>query len=765
MPRKGSSNAAQRPQAIGSGDPWRPATVADARAQGLSDYEFSVICGRLHRVPNLTELAIYAVMWSEHCSYKNSILELKTLPRTGGRLLAQAGEENAGLVDIGDGWAVAFKIESHNHPSAVEPFQGAATGVGGILRDIFTMGARPLACLDSLRFGLLSDPRTRYLFDGVVRGIAHYGNCFGVPTVAGEVNFAEGYSGNPLVNVMAVGVVKTDLICRNKATGKGNPVFYVGARTGRDGIHGATFASEELSADNESKRPAVQVGDPFAEKLLLEATLELARSGALVAIQDMGAAGLSCSSSEMSAAGGVGMDLNLDLVPRREPDMEPWEIMLSESQERMLLVAEKGKEDTVRDIFAKWELNAVPIGVVTDDGMLRLRSRGRVVAEIPADTLVLGKGAPQYKREWRKPKGLAELQRFDPTTLPEPSDPAEVLLKLMSHPDIASKRWVYEQYDHSVRSNTVVEPGCGDATVIRVEGTSKGLAVKTDGNGRKVYLNPRRGAELAVVEAALNVACTGARPVAVTNCLNFGHPYKPEVYYYFHEAVAGMGCACRALGTPVSGGNVSFYNETDGTPVLPTPVIGMLGVMDDVSKFVTAPFKQAGDLVYLLGGAEEPGLGGSLYLDMVYGLCAGNPPPVNYSAHRRIIELLVSLAEAGAVRSAHDVSDGGIAVALAECCVLDLRNPLGTVVDFPKGESDTLISHLFGEAPGRVVVSVQPDKCVTLELMAALCDVPCRRLGVVGGSYFVWKEHFAVPVTELESAYYHAIPAALGEED
>ncbi|MDP8229127.1 MAG: phosphoribosylformylglycinamidine synthase subunit PurL, partial [Candidatus Electryoneaceae bacterium] len=652
-------------------DPNRPGTLEEAKSQTLTEEEFHWIREILGRTPNVTELSIFAAMWSEHCSYKNSILELKTLPRSGGRLLVEAGEENAGLVDIGDGWAVAFKIESHNHPSAVEPFQGAATGVGGILRDIFTMGARPLAALNSLRFANLDDAHTRFLLDGIVRGIGDYGNCFGVPTVAGEVCFDPSYRGNPLVNAMAVGVVRADSVTYAKATGVGNPVFYVGSRTGRDGIHGVTFASEELSEDNEAKRPAVQVGDPFAEKLLLEATLELAQTDALVGIQDMGGAGLSCCISEMAAAGGVGMDIDLDKVPLRETDIEPWEIMLSESQERMLLIAQAGKEEVIKEIFERWELEVVEIGCVTDDGILRIRHQGQLVAEVPAWNLVLGGGAPQYRRESHRPEELDQLASFDPLSLPEPDDPGMVLLKILADPDVASKEWIWTQYDQSVRTNTAIEPGRGDAAVIRVEGTNKGLAVCTDGNGRYVRLDPRLGASLNVAEAARNVACVGARPVAITNCLNFGHPYKPEIYYFFREAVAGMGEACRAFNTPVTGGNVSFYNETNGTAVLPTPVIGMLGVFDDVSKYVGATFQQEEDVVYLLGEATGSGLGGSCYLRAIFKMTAGRLTPMDYDGEKRLIDLLIELVEKRITHSAHDVSDGGLAVCLTECCILN----------------------------------------------------------------------------------------------
>lgn len=739
-----------------SESPTRPGTFEEAQAQGLTRDEFDRIHDILGRLPNVTELAIFAVMWSEHCSYKSSILELKTLPRSGEQLLVEAGEENAGLVDIGDGWAVAFKIESHNHPSAVEPFQGAATGVGGIMRDIFTMGARPLASLNSLRFGNLDDPHTQFLFDGVVRGIGYYGNCFGVPTVAGEVYFDPSYSGNCLVNVMSVGVVRIDRVAHAKAGGIGNPVFYVGSRTGRDGMHGATFASDELSEDNEAKRPAVQVGDPFSEKLLLEATLELAQSGALVGIQDMGAAGLTCSTCEMAGAGKVGMDIDLDQVPLRETDMEPWEIMLSESQERMLLVAHAGKEHIIRDIFKKWDLEVVEVGKVTGDGILRISHKGQLVAEVPAWNLILGGGAPQYSRESRRPVELDDLTAFDPLSLPEPDNPSEVLLKLLNDPDIASKEWVWTQYDQSVRTNSALEAGQGDAAVIRVEGTEKGLALCTDGNGRFVRLDPRLGSALNVVEAARNVACTGARPIAITNCLNFGHPFKPEIFYFFKEAVAGMGEACRALNTPVTGGNVSFYNETEGQAVYPTPVIGMLGVFEDVAKHIRSSFSASGDKVYLLGESTDHGLGGSAYLRTVHGVIAGQPPSIDYDLELRLIDLLIDLARGQIIRSAHDVSDGGLAICLAECCITDKSNPIGMSLDFPAAGSTA--AHLFGEAPGRVVVSVDAEDTEKLEKLAERHKIPCRVIGTTGGERFAWKGYFDLLLKDIAEPYFSSIP-------
>ncbi len=737
-------------------DPTRPGTLAEAKAQTLNEDEFNKIHEILGRVPNVTELAIFAAMWSEHCSYKNSILELKKLPRSGEVMLVDAGEENAGLVDIGDGWAVCFKIESHNHPSAVEPFQGAATGVGGILRDIFTMGARPLASLNSLRFGPLSEARNRFLLDGVVRGIGHYGNCFGVPTVAGEIYFDPSYTGNCLVNAMAVGVVRTDRVTRAIAEGVGNPVFYVGSRTGRDGIHGATFASEELSDDNEAKRPAVQVGDPFAEKLLLEATLELAQTDALVGIQDMGAAGVICSTSEMAGASGVGMDIDLDKIPLREEGIIPWEILLSESQERMLLVAEKGKETVIKDIFAKWDLEAAEIGHVTDDGLLHFHHNGKKVAEVPAWNLILGGGAPQYKRESRRPIELDDLASFDPLSLPDPINPQDVLLALMSDPDIASKEWVWTQYDQSVRTNTALEPGRGDAAVVRVEGTTKGLSICTDGNGRYVRLDPRLGAAHNVAEAARNVACTGARPVAITNCLNFGNPMKPEVFYFFKEAVAGMGEACRAFNTPVTGGNVSFYNETNGEPVFPTPTIGMLGVLDDVSQFTGSAFVNAGDKVYLLGEPNGHGLGGSCYLKSIHGTTAGKLAPIDYDHEKRLIELLVSISKSKLINSAHDVSDGGLAVCIAECCIVGREKMLGVNVEYPVNGS--LAGYLFGESPGQVVVSVDSDDTDKLEKLAGEQGVPIRCIGMVGGKNFTWGELIDLTLDELSDRYYGAIP-------
>ncbi|MFC2170571.1 phosphoribosylformylglycinamidine synthase subunit PurL [Calditrichota bacterium] len=721
----------------------------------LSEEEYGKIVELLGRTPTYTELGIYSVMWSEHASYKNSILQLKTLPRSGGRLLVDAGEENAGLVDIGDGLAVAFKIESHNHPSAVEPYQGAATGVGGILRDVFTMGARPIAALNSLRFGPPEDERVRYLVDGVVRGIADYGNCFGVPTVAGEVVFETAYTGNPLVNAMAVGLVKHDKVMSAVAQGVGNPVIYVGARTGRDGIHGATFASEELSNESEQRKSNVQVGDPFTEKLLLEATLELAETGAVVGIQDMGAAGLTCSSCEMAAKTGVGMILNLDRVPRREENMTPYEIMLSESQERMLLVAERGREDEVYAIFKKWELEAVEVGEVTDDGNLKIIQEGIFIADIPAFSLALGGGAPVYEREQKKPGYIAKVNlQADPG---EPDDFAHTTLELLARPNIASKRWVFRQYDHMVRTNTRIMPGRGDAAVLRVPGTGKALAMSTDCNARYVYLNPRQGAAMAVAEAARNVACTGARPVGVTNCLNFGNPYKPDVYWTFAEAVAGMGEACRALGTPVTGGNVSFYNENPKGAVYASPVIGMVGLAEDASKTVGMSFPSDGMAIYLLGSINAS-WSGSEWQIIKLGEPRGELPPLDIELEKRLQEVLLAGIELGYILAAHDLAEGGLAVALAEMAVADAENPRGALIEL----EDPTALNLFGEGPSRAVAIVDPESIDDLEALAEKNNIPAEWIGTTGGNGLGFRNVFKVSLDELTDAYYNSLERHLG---
>jgi len=710
-------------------------TLALALEHGLTEEEYGWILDALGRTPTFTELGIYSVMWSEHCSYKNSIAVLKTLPREGEALLVGAGEENAGLVDIGDGLAVAFKIESHNHPSAVEPYQGAATGVGGIHRDIFTMGARPICALNSLRFGALTSPRVRYLFDGVVRGIGDYGNSFGVPTVAGEVYFDPSYEGNPLVNAMSVGVVKVGQTASAIAKGTGNRVYIVGSSTGRDGIHGATFASEEISEASEAKRPSVQVGDPFTEKLLLEATLEALAARVVVGIQDMGAAGLTCSSTEMSAKGHSGMVLFLDQVPVRETGMTPYEIMLSESQERMLLVCEKGREAALEAIFEKWDLHAVEIGTVTEDGRVKVYWHGELVADVPAHHLVLGGGAPVYHRETRRPAYLDRVRAFDLHTLPDvtPDAVGDTLLQLIGSPNIASKRWVFEQYDMMVRTNTVAGPGPSDAALVRLKDTRKGLAVKTDCNGRYVYLNPRRGGQIAVAEAGRNVVCAGGRPMAVTNCLNFGNPYKPEVYWTFKEAVGGMGDACRALQTPVTGGNVSFYNENPEGAVFPTPTIGMLGLVEDLDAHgTTAAFRAVGDVVWLLSPAawqHRDDVGGSEYLAFIHGRTAGDAPHLDLDEEVAVQEAMLALIHAGLIRSAHDVSDGGLAVCLAEGVIFS--SGLGADVELRAGEDLRLDAVLFGEAQSRIVFTTGSGEEEGVRRVLEGRPIQAQRLGTV----------------------------------
>lgn len=697
-----------------------------ALEHGLSRDEYARIVDILGRTPTFTELGIFSVMWSEHCSYKSSIRVLKSLPRSGGRLLVSAGEENAGLVDIGDGWAVAFKIESHNHPSAIEPYQGAATGVGGIMRDIFTMGARPIACLDPLHFGCLDDPHNRFLLDQVVRGIADYGNCLGIPTVGGEVIISDAYKGNPIVNVMSVGVVRHDRVARAVAKGVGNPVYLVGSKTGRDGIHGATFASEELSEESESRKSNVQVGDPFAEKLLLEATLELARRSFLVGIQDMGAAGITCSCSEMAAKGEAGIRLNLDAVPLREGGMIPYEIMLSESQERMLVVVQKGFEEELEAIFANWDLECTPIGEVTDTGNLEVFSHGKQVAEVPCRELVLGGGAPQYTMPAKRPAYLDEAGRLDISTLPEPEDYNATLLRLLARPNIAHKGFVFEQYDSTVRTNTVIGPGA-DAAVIRVKDTTKALAICTDGNGRYVWLDPYTGGKIAVMEAARNVVCTGARPVAITNCLNFGNPTDPEIYYQFKEAVAGIGEACRHLNTPVTGGNVSFYNENPDGAVYPTPVIGMLGLIENLEHITNPGFKNEGDFIVVLGSINGE-LGGSEYLEMEHGLVAGAPPAANLETELHVQGTCLKAIRQGIVHSAHDISDGGLAVCLVES-LLAAPEGLGAEIYITRRLRDDEM--LFGESQSTIVITVSEKNLLTLQRIAMDDQVPCITIGRV----------------------------------
>ena len=736
-------------------------TLDLALQHGLTEEEYKKILDYLGRVPTYTELGIYSVMWSEHCSYKNSIALLKTLPRTGGKLLVGAGEENAGLVDIGDGLAVAFKIESHNHPSAVEPYQGAATGVGGIQRDIFTMGARPIASLNSLRFGNLDSLRTLGLLKGVVKGIGDYGNSFGVPTVAGEVYFDPCYEDNPLVNAMSVGVVKVGQWASAVARGAGNPVMIVGSSTGRDGIHGATFASEEISEKSEAKRPSVQVGDPFTEKLLLEASLEAIRSGFVVGIQDMGAAGITCSTSEMSAKGKSGMKLNLDLVPARESGMSAYELMLSESQERMLVVVQKGHEEDIEKIFKKWDLHVETIGEVIDEDRLLITYRGELVADVPPESLVLGGGAPVYTRETREPGYLRETRAFREETVPVPTDMNDVLVRLMGTPNIASKRWVYEQYDSMVRTNNVVLAEA-DAAVVLIKESGKALSTKTDCNGRYVYLNPRRGAMIAVAESARNVVCTGAAPLAITNCLNFGNPYKPEVYWQFKEAVGGIGDACRAFDTPVTGGNVSFYNESPKAAVFPTPVIGMLGLIDDLKMVTNSSFKNAGDVVIMLGETRGH-IGGTEYLHSIHGILAGDAPELDLNAEIRLQKCLLKAIRAGVVQSAHDCSEGGLAVALAECCIGNGSQFLGADLKLDMG-GRRADAYLFGEDQSRIVISAHAEDVQQILDMASADGVKATVFGTVGGDRFRIQGQIDLRLDLLADKYFGALGRLAGDD-
>lgn len=732
-----------------------PVVTSDLAVQhGLTEDEYRKIIEILGRVPTYTELGIYSVMWSEHCSYKNSIAVLRTLPRTGGKLLVSAGEENAGLVDIGNGYAVAFKIESHNHPSAVEPYQGAATGVGGIMRDIFTMGARPIAALNSLRFGDIRDDRAKRLVRGVVKGIGDYGNSFGVPTVAGEVYFDPCYQDNPLVNVMAVGIVKHGQWASAIAKGAGNPVMIVGSATGRDGIHGATFASEEISEASEAKRPSVQVGDPFTEKLLLEASLEAIRSGYVVGIQDMGAAGITCSTSEMSAKGKSGMVINLDLVPARELGMTSYELMLSESQERMLIVVEQGFEEEVKEIFAKWDLHAEIIGEVTEGSNLKVQHKGSIVADVPAESLVLGGGAPVYVREATEPEYLKRTRQFDPDSVSMPSNLNEVLVNLLSSPNIASKRWVYQQYDQMVRTNNIVLTE-GDAAVLLVKETDRALSMKTDCNGMYAYLNPYRGGKIAVAESARNVVCTGAEPLAITNCLNFGNPYDPEIYWQFKEAVRGIGDACRIFNTPVTGGNVSFYNEGPTSSVYPTPVIGMVGLINNLDDITTSSFKDEGDVIVLLGTTSGH-VGGSEYLARVHGLVTGDAPECNLDEEHRLQNAVLQAIRQGIIKSAHDCAEGGLAVCIAECCILSLNSRLGAKVTL-RGGSKRRDSVLFGEDQGRIVVTVTLQDLSSLETILSRVHVEYEVIGEVCGLVLNIDKDVRISCRELSDAYNNAI--------
>ena len=687
----------------------------------------------LGREPTLTELGIFSVMWSEHCSYKSSRVHLRTLPTTGARVLQGPGE-NAGAVDVGGGLAAVFKIESHNHPSFIEPYQGAATGVGGIIRDIFTMGARPIALMNSLRFGSVDDPRVRRNMEGVVAGIAGYGNSIGIPTIGGEIAFEDCYTGNPLVNVFCLGIARIDDIVKGVATGAGNPVYYVGAKTGRDGIHGATMASAEFDEKSAEKRPAVQVGDPFMEKLLLEACLEVMKSDALVGIQDMGAAGLTCSTSEMGSRGGAGIDIDVSRVPQRETGMTPYEIMLSESQERMLLVVKRGREREVEEIFEKWDLHAARIGEVTIDGTLRVRNRGEVVAEIPNRALT--DEAPVYHRAMEAPAYLKDVQQLSLGARPSVSE-TDAFLRLLASPVIANKRWVFRQYDHMVRTNTLVLPGMG-AGVVRIKGSSTALAMSVDGNGRYCYLDPYRGAVLAVAEASRNVACAGGEPIGATNCLNFGNPERPEIMWQFARAVEGISAACRALDIPITGGNVSLYNETDGRAIYPTPVLGVVGLIQDATKTLGRSFREPGAAIVLFGESRHE-LGGSEYVKVTEDRVAGRPPEVRLNSERALQRFIVAAVGEGLLRSAHDCAEGGLAVALAECAFGS--GGIGLDVDVAPvasaehtGEGWSLAAALFSESASRVVVSVSRPRLSVLLDRARAAGVPAREIGSTGGS-------------------------------
>jgi phosphoribosylformylglycinamidine synthase len=702
-------------------------TVKTAEELRLTAEEFELIRQKLGRNPNFTELCAFSAMWSEHCSYKNSIKWLKTLPREGRKMLVKAGEENAGLMDIGDGFGVVFKIESHNHPSAIEPFQGAATGVGGIHRDIFTMGARPIASLNSLRFGNLSEPRTQHLLAGVVHGIGHYGNCFGVPTVGGEIYFEECYYTNPLVNAMSVGIVRNGQTISATATGKGNPVLFVGSATGKDGIGGASFASANITEESTEELPAVQVGDPFQEKKLLEACLEVIQTGAVIGMQDMGAAGIICSTSEMSAKGGVGMRIDLGKVPARQKNMKAWELLLSESQERMLMVVSKGREQDVIRIFEKWDLPCANIGEVTDDGILRFYLDGNLEAEIPANELVLGGGAPQYEREFKTPGYLQKIKAFDPDKIKVPDDLKTTAEKLISISNIASKRWVSVQYDSTVGAANASTNAPSDAAVVLAKGTNKAIAMTTDCNSRYVFANPYQGTMIAVAEAARNLVCSGAKPLGVTNCLNFGNPYDPEVYYQFVEAVKGMGQACRKFDTPVTGGNVSFYNQSPDGPVYPTPTIGMVGLLESIDDRMTLHFKEEGDLIYMIGHSTAD-LASSEYLHKIHGVEFSPPPQFNLEAEIRLQQKVAELIGKGLVESVHDVSEGGLFACLLESAFVQ---PLG--FDVVAADADIRKdAYWFGEAQSRIVVSVKP--ALVDDFKKVLGDHPYEELGFVTSS-------------------------------
>ncbi|HKY71674.1 MAG TPA: phosphoribosylformylglycinamidine synthase subunit PurL [Nitrospira sp.] len=733
----------------------------------LTDDEYKKIRDILGREPNLTELGMFSVMWSEHCSYKSSRVHLKKLPTTGPRVVQGPGE-NAGVIDIGDGLCVVFKMESHNHPSFIEPYQGAATGVGGILRDVFTMGARPIAILDSLRFGSLESAKNRHLMRGVVAGIAGYGNCMGVPTVGGEVRFDDIYSLNPLVNAFCLGIAHKDKIFRGTAAGVGNPVIYFGSKTGRDGIHGATMASDAFDDESEQKRPTVQVGDPFQEKLLLEACLELMANDLLVGIQDMGAAGLTSSSSEMASRAGNGIELDLTHVPRREPGMTPYELMLSESQERMLMVAKAGKEEECIRICRKWDLDVAVVGKVTGDGLLRVLDQGQVVAQIPAKALA--DDGPRYERPYSPPTYQDMLTNLNYDSIPDVKDASAALLSLLSSPTIASKRWVYEQYDHMVRTNTIVRPG-SDAAVVRIKGTDKAVAMTVDCNGRYCLLHPYEGARLAVVEAARNLVCSGAEPIGLTDCLNFGNPERPDIMWQFVLAIEGLKDACAHLKIPIVSGNVSFYNETNGLSIYPTPMLGMVGLIEKADKAMTQWFREDGDAIVLLGQTRDD-LGGSEYLKVMQHREQGSPPYLNLEAEEALQKFVLKVIHEGLVQSAHDCSDGGLAVALAECCVSGPSTPRGAVVKLGLGSlrRDAL---LFGESQSRIILSTKPNVVESLLSRATEAGIPAAHIGSVGGDRLIVEvergrladgDRIDLPIREVSDRWARALEELLSQE-
>ncbi|MFN5679054.1 MAG: phosphoribosylformylglycinamidine synthase subunit PurL [Flavobacteriia bacterium] len=737
----------------------KEATLEQAIDLGLRADEFEHVKQILGRTPNFTETAVYSVMWSEHCSYKNSILWLKTLPKDGPHMLVKAGEENAGLVDIGDGLGCVFKIESHNHPSALEPYQGAATGVGGINRDIFTMGARPIAQLNSLRFGNIEEARTKWLVKGVTKGIGDYGNAFGIPIVGGEVFFDESYNTNPLVNAFSAGIIDTKKIISATAKGPGNPVFIVGSATGKDGIAGAAFASKDITEESANDLPSVQVGDPFMEKLLLEATMELAQTDAIVGMQDMGAAGITCSTCEMSAAGNVGMEIYLDRVPTRQENMLPYEILLSESQERMLVVVQKGKEQIVKDIFDKWDLHAEEIGHVTDTGRIRYYMSGELVGDVPAESLVLGGGAPQYKREFTEPAYYQEFKKFDIAQVAEPQDLKAVADAMLALPNIASKRWVYEQYDSMVGTRNMTTNRPSDSGVVHIKGTNKALAMTVDCNSRYVNADPEVGTMIAVSEAARNITCAGGNPSAITNCLNFGNPYNPESYWQFVGAIKGMSAACLKFETPVTGGNVSFYNQTvmngKEVPVFPTPTIGMIGIVPDKEKVMTLDFKQKGDLIFLIGDYTED-IASSEYLATYHGIKASPAPYFDLEKEFQMQQAVKGLISEDLVNAVHDVSDGGLYVSLVE-----MSMPRGLGFDIVSDADIRLDAFLFGEGQGRVVVSVTEEQEEAFVEYMVATGVNMTLLGhVTKGKLQIDEQHFGF-ISDAKNIYDNALGAHL----